>query len=60
MQHKHIHKYNCVHLVMRPLGSVAANKLHMWVKLLCFSMSDPVDKIMLRHTITGMCQNNII
>ena len=37
--------------------SVAAKKLHMWVKL---SMSDPVDKIMLCHTITGMHQNNII
>ena len=26
----------------------------------CFSMSDPVDKIMLRYTTTGMHQNNII
>ena len=32
--------------------------LRNYIKLLCVSMSDPVDKIMLRHTITGMHANN--
>ena len=32
-------------MVLLHSSSVAAKKLHMQVKLLCFSMSDPVDKI---------------
>ena len=44
-------------LLLLLLLSVAAKKLHRWIKLF---LSDPVEKIMLCHTIPGMYQNNII